>query len=316
MRYRKHNALSGYAKAFGKGHAMDIRNLTGSIVALVTPFAEDGSVDFNALDRLVDFHLENGTDALLVLGTTGESSTMTDAEDYAVAKRVVERVNGSIPVIGGAGSNCTSESLAKAQGLQEIGVDGLLLITPYYNKSNEEGIYRHFTTVVDAVDIPAILYNIPGRTGCQISLKNVERLSKHPNIMGIKEASGNIAYATEVARFVGPDFRMYSGNDDMIVPILSLGGSGVISVWANVQPREVHDLVAKWHAGDVAGSLEAQLGGLDLVHALFCEVNPIPVKAAMAMMGMIGEQYRMPLSPVSDASREKISAALKGAGLL
>lgn len=295
---------------------MDIRNLTGSIVAIVTPFKNDGSVDFEALDRLVDFHLENGTDALLVLGTTGESSTMTDAEDYAVAKRVIDRVNGAIPVIGGAGSNCTSESLAKAKGLQELGIDGLLLITPYYNKSNEEGIYQHLKTVVDAVDVPAILYNIPGRTGCQISLKNIERLSKHPNVMGIKEASGNIAYATEVARFVGPDFRMYSGNDDMIIPILSLGGSGVISVWANIQPRVCHDLVAKWLEGDTAAALDIQLTGLDLVHALFCEVNPIPVKAAMAMMGMIEEEYRLPLTKISDAGREKLAAALKESGLI
>ena len=295
---------------------MDVRNLTGSIVALVTPFAKDGSVDFAALDRLVDFHLENGTDAILVLGTTGESSTMTITEDLSVAKRVVERVAGRVPVIGGAGSNATAESLAKAQELKEIGCDGLLLITPYYNKSNEEGIYRHFTTVVDAVDLPAILYNVPSRTGCQISVKNVERLSTHPNVMGIKEASGNIAYATEVARFVGPEFKMFSGNDDLIVPILSLGGSGVISVWANIAPRTVHDLVAAWLDGRLDESLAAQLDGLEVVHSLFCEVNPIPVKAALAMMGMIEEQYRLPLSPMAPANRARLEAAIKTAGLL
>ena len=299
-----------------KGIFMDVRNLTGSIVALVTPFAEDGSVDFAALDKLVDFHLENATDAILVLGTTGESSTMTYDEDLAVATRVVERVAGRIPVIGGAGSNATAESLAKARELQGIGCDGLLLITPYYNKSNEEGIYRHFTTVLDAVDLPAILYNIPGRTGCQISIRNVERLAAHPNVMGIKEASGNIAYATEVARFVGPEFRMYSGNDDMIVPLLSLGGSGVISVWANIAPRTVHDLVASWLDGRVADSLAIQLDGLELVHSLFCEVNPIPVKAALAMMGMIEEQYRLPLTPMAPANRDRLEAAVKAAGLM
>lgn len=295
---------------------MDVRSLTGSIVALVTPFNEDGSVDFESLDKLVDFHLENGTDAILVLGTTGESSTMTDAEDIAVATRVVDRVAGAVPVIGGAGSNCTSESLAKAQALQEVGCDALLLITPYYNKSNEEGVLRHFTTVLDAVDIPGILYNVPSRTGCGISIANVERLSKHPNCMGIKEASGSISYATEVARYANPDFRLYSGNDDMVVPIMALGGSGVVSVWANVQPKEVHDLVAAWLDGRVDDALAAQLAGLDLVHALFCEVNPIPVKAALAMMGRISETYRMPLTSISDAGREKLVSAMKDLWLL
>ena len=295
---------------------MDVRNLTGSIVALVTPFKENGSVDFAALDKLVDFHLENGTDAILVLGTTGESSTMTHEEDLTVATHVVERVAGRVPIIGGAGSNATAESLTKARELQNIGCEGLLLITPYYNKSNEEGMYRHFTTVVDAVDLPAILYNVPGRTGCQISVKNVERLSAHPNIMGIKEASGNIAYATEVARFVGPDFRLYSGNDDMVVPLLALGGSGVISVWANVAPREVHDMVAAWMEGRLDDALAIQLKGLELVHALFCEVNPIPVKAGLAMMGLIEENYRLPLMAMAPANRARLEAAMKAAGLL
>ncbi|MBP3886027.1 MAG: 4-hydroxy-tetrahydrodipicolinate synthase [Olsenella sp.] len=295
---------------------MDITNLTGSVVALVTPFREDGSVDFEALERLVDFHLENGTDAILVLGTTGESSTMTDAEDYAVAECVIERVAGRIPVIGGAGSNATEESLNKSLGLQKRGIDGLLLITPYYNKSNEEGIYRHFTTVLDKVDVPCILYNIPGRTGCSISEKNVARLSRHANVCGIKEASGNIAYATTVARYLSDDFRMYSGNDDMVVPILSLGGSGVISVWANVAPKDTHDMVAAWLAGDHEAALALQLDNLDLIHALFCEVNPIPVKVALAEMGLITEVYRQPLWPMAAANRERLVDALKGAGLI
>jgi len=294
----------------------DVRNLTGSIVALVTPFKENGEVDFAALDRLVDFHLENETDGILVLGTTGESTTMTDAEDVAVAQHVINRVDGKIPVIGGAGSNATHESINKAKSLQMVGCDALLLITPYYNKSNEEGIYRHFTSVLDITEIPSILYNIPGRTGCSISEANVVRLAEHPNVMGIKEASGSISYATSVARYVSPDFRMYSGNDDMIVPILSLGGSGVISVWANVQPKLCHDLVASYLAGDQQRSLELQLGGLDLVHALFCEVNPIPVKAALAMMGMIGESYRMPLYPMGANARAGLERVMKEAGLV
>ena len=296
--------------------AQDVRNLTGSIVALVTPFKDNGEIDFPALDRLVDYQLEGGTDGILVLGTTGESSTMTDAEDVAVAQHVVNRVDGRIPIIGGAGSNSTAESLNKAKGLQMIGVDALLLITPYYNKANEEGMYRHFTTVLDQVEIPSIVYNIPGRTGCSISDANVRRLAAHPNVMGIKEASGSISYATSVARYVGDDFRMYSGNDDMIVPILSLGGSGVISVWANVAPRVCHDLVQSYLDGDYKASLKAQLDGLDLVHALFCEVNPIPVKAALAMMGIIEESYRMPLYPMADANRARLADAMRGAGLI
>lgn len=294
----------------------DVRKLTGSIVALVTPFKDNGEIDFPALDRLVDYQLEGGTDGILVLGTTGESSTMTDAEDVAVAQHVINRVNGAIPVIGGAGSNSTQESLHKAKSLQMVGCDALLLITPYYNKSNEEGIYRHFTSVLDEVEIPSILYNIPGRTGCSISEANVVRLAEHPQVMGIKEASGSISYATSVARHLTPDFRMYSGNDDMIVPILSLGGSGVISVWANVQPRLCHDLVMSYLDGDCKASLDMQLAGLDLVHALFCEVNPIPVKAALAMMGIIEENYRMPLYPMADANRDRLSKVLKEAGLV
>ncbi len=296
--------------------ATDVRNLTGSIVALVTPFKENGEVDFAALDRLVDFHLENGTDGILMLGTTGESCTMTDAEDVAVAQHVVNRVDGAIPIIGGAGSNSTEESLSKAKGLQMVGCDALLLITPYYNKSNEEGIYRHFTNVLDQTEIPSILYNIPGRTGCSISEQNVVRLAAHPNVMGIKEASGSIAYATSVARHLSDDFRMYSGNDDMIVPMLSLGGSGVISVWANVQPQLCHDLVASYLAGDYQKSLRMQLDGLDLVHALFSEVNPIPVKAALAMMGLIEETYRMPLYPMAANTRANLEKVMKEAGLI
>ncbi|MCH4083715.1 MAG: 4-hydroxy-tetrahydrodipicolinate synthase [Olsenella sp.] len=295
---------------------MDMTNLRGSIVALVTPFKEDKSVDFDALERLVDFHLANGTDGILVLGTTGESSTMTDEEDFAVAKCVIDRVAGRVPVIGGSGSNATAESLNKSLGLQKLGIDGLLLITPYYNKSNEDGIYHHFKTVLDAVDVPCILYNIPSRTGCSISEHNIARLSKHPNAWGIKEASGNISYATMAARYLSDDFRMLSGNDDMVVPILSLGGSGVISVWADVCPQVVHDMCANWFAGDTKAALRTQLDYLELIHSLFCEVNPIPVKAALAKMGMLTESYRSPLWPMSDPARERLYAAMREVGLI
>jgi 4-hydroxy-tetrahydrodipicolinate synthase len=295
---------------------MDMTNLSGSIVALVTPFKEDKSVDWAALERLVDFHLANGTDALLVLGTTGESSTMTDREDYEVAEFVVKHVAGRIPVIGGSGSNSTAESLNKSLGLVERGIDGLLLITPYYNKSNEEGIYRHFTAVLDQVSVPCILYNIPGRTGCSISERNLARLREHPNAWAIKEASGDVNYATMAAQYLGDDFRMFSGNDDLIVPLLSLGGSGVISVWANIAPRTVHDLCASWAVGDTQAALRAQIDNLELIHSLFCEVNPIPVKAALAEMGLISEVYRQPLWPMADGTRARLHAALEGAGLL
>lgn len=304
------------AVGIAKELTMDMTNLRGSIVALVTPFKEDQSVDFDALERLVDFHLANGTDGILVLGTTGESSTMTDEEDFAVAKCVIDRVAGRVPVIGGSGSNATAESLNKSLGLQKLGIDGLLLITPYYNKSNEEGIYRHFTTVLDAVDVPCILYNIPGRTGCSISERNVARLSKHPNAWGIKEASGNISYATTVARYLSDDFRMLSGNDDMVVPILSLGGSGVISVWADIRPQVVHDMCSNWFTGNTQAALATQLENLELIHSLFCEVNPIPVKAALAKMGMIGETYRSPLYTISNAGRERLYAAMREVGLI
>ena len=295
---------------------MDIRNLEGSIVALVTPFTADGDVDFEALGRLVDFHLEAGTDAILTLGTTGESSTMTDAEDDAVCAFVVERVSGRIPVIAGSGSNSTQTMLAKSLSYQRLGADGLLIITPYYNKANEEGIYRHLATVADAVDVPCILYNIPGRTGCSISVRNVERLAAHENVMAIKEASGSIAYAADIAHTLGPDFKMFSGNDDMVVPLMSLGASGVISVWANVQPALVHDMVRAFADGDVARARAIQIAGLPLVHALFSEVNPIPVKEALAQMGMIGRSYRLPLCPMAEGTRAQLVEAMKGAGIL
>ncbi len=300
-----------------KGTMMaDMKNLQGSIVALVTPFAKDGSVDFDALGRLIDFHLENGTDALLVLGTTGESSTMTHEEDDAVCEFTVQRVAGRIPVIAGSGSNSTETMLEKSLGFQKLGADGLLLITPYYNKSNEEGIYRHFKTVLDAVDVPCILYNVPGRTGCSISERNVERLSKHPNAFGIKEASGNIAYATKIARHLSDDFVMFSGNDDIVVPMMALGAKGVISVWANVMPREVHQMTQDYLAGDTQTALEEQLRCLKFINALFCEVNPIPVKAALELMGFGPAVYRQPLCEISDAGRKQVAEAMRELGLI
>lgn len=295
---------------------MNMDHLTGSIVALITPFKKDGSVDFEALERLIEFQVEGGIDGILTLGTTGESSTMTDAEDIAVAKFVVDHVAGRVPVIGGSGSNSTSESLRKSLELQKVGVDGLLIITPYYNKSSEEGIYHHLADVMDQVHVPCILYQIPGRTGCTITERNLERLSQHPNAWGVKDATGDIGWTTMAAQYVRDDFRLFSGNDDMIVPLLSLGGTGVISVWANIAPGVTHELVASWLAGDIERSRAIQIENLELIHALFCEVNPIPVKAALAKMGLIEENYRQPLWPMADATRARLYAALEGAGLL
>ena len=290
--------------------------IQGSIVAIVTPFHQDGSVNFSKLGELVDWQIQNGTDGIVALGTTGESATMTDEEDDAVCEYVLKRVNGRIPVIVGSGSNCTASMLEKSLRYQAMGAQGLLIIAPYYNKTNEEGMYRHFATVVDAVDIPCILYNVPGRTGCSISEGVVKRLAGHPNVMGIKEASGNMSYAYKIARYLGPDFAMYSGNDDITVPILSIGGSGVISVLANILPQQTHDMVMAYLSGDTAAATAAQLRYLELINSLFLEVNPIPVKAALNMMGWEVGPCRMPLYEMSQGAAQRLRAALEEAGLL
>lgn len=295
---------------------MDIRNLEGSIVALVTPFNEDDSVDFAALEKLIEFQIENGTDAILALGTTGESATMTDEEDCEVLKFVVDHVAGRVPVIAGSGSNSTATQTRKSLEYQKLGADGLLIITPYYNKSNEEGIFQHFKNTADACDIPSILYNIPGRTGCAISKRNVERLCEHPNIIGIKEASGNVSYAASISEYLSDSFRMYSGEDAVNVPLMALGAKGFISVWADVQPKLVSDMVHAYLNGDAEKATKIQVAGQPLIRALFGEVNPIPVKEALAQMGLIEANYRLPLYPISKGPKEALVAAMKEAGLL
>ena len=261
-------------------------NVKGSIVALVTPFHEDGSVNFDKLKEILEWHVENGTDGILVLGTTGESSTMTHEEDDAVVECTLQTIKGRIPVIVGSGSNCTETAVDKSKKYAAMGADALLVISPYYNKANAQGMIAHFTAVADAVDKPIILYNVPGRTGCSISEEAVKVLSKHPNICGIKEASGNIAYAAGIARYLSDDFVMFSGNDDMVIPLLSLGGSGVISVWANIMPKEVHEMVHNYLNGDTEAALATQLHYLDLIHALFIEVNPIPIMFRASLTGI------------------------------
>ncbi|MEY8256446.1 4-hydroxy-tetrahydrodipicolinate synthase [Erysipelotrichaceae bacterium 66-17] len=290
--------------------------IQGSIVALITPFHEDGSVNFEKLKELVEWHIANKTDGILVLGTTGESSTMTHEEDDSVVACVIETVNKRVPVIVGAGSNNTATMLKKSIDYEKMGADQLLLISPYYNKTNEEGMILHFKTVADAVHIPIILYNIPGRTGCSISEHAISVLSKHPNIKGIKEASGNMSYAMNISRYLNDDFVMYSGNDDIIVPMLSLGSSGVISVLANILPKQTHELVKKYLDGDTKGSLALQQQYLDLIHALFVEVNPIPVKEAMNQMGMNAGGYHLPLTEMSEDHKELMKQRLEEAGLL
>ena len=292
-----------------------MRPIKGSIVALVTPFHEDGSVNFEKLKELLDWHIANATDGILVLGTTGESSTMTHEEDDEVARVSIAHVNHRVPIIVGAGSNCTQTAVEKAVRYADMGADALLMISPYYNKANRRGMVEHFRQVADVTSCPIILYNVPGRTGCSISEDVVAELSKHPNICGIKEASGSITYAARIARYVNDDFAMYSGNDDMITSMLSLGASGVISVLANVVPKQAHDIVASWHAGDVKASRDGQLKYLDLVQALFSEVNPIPVKAAMNMMGMQVGGYRYPLCEMMPDTYARLRKVMEDYGL-
>ena len=288
----------------------------GSIVALITPFHEDGTINFEKLKELIEWHIVNKTDGILILGTTGESPTLTHEEDDDVVACAIECANHRIPIIVGAGSNSTQTQLEKSLKYEKMGADGLLLISPYYNKANDEGMIRHFTTVADQVHIPIILYNIPGRTGCTISLNALKQLSKHPMIQGIKEASGDISYATNVSTLLNDDFVMYSGNDDIIVPMMALGSSGVISVLADVLPKTTHDIVFNCLNGNYKTAQQLQLDNLDLIHDLFMEVNPIPVKEALNMLGFHVGKYRLPLYEMSEDHKAKLEATLKARGLI
>ncbi len=285
--------------------------IQGSYVAIVTPFHEDGTVNFEKLKALCEWHVQSGTDGIVALGTTGESSTMTHEEDEEVVKCVLSTVGGRIPVIAGAGSNCTETALMKSRAYAALGVDGLLLITPYYNKANERGMYQHFAAIADQVNIPIILYNVPGRTSCALSVGCVEALAKHKNVAALKEASGDISYVAKVARFITDDFQLLSGNDDMIVPVMSLGGSGVISVFANLCPSECRDIAHACLKGEYKKAAALQLKYLELINALFIEVNPIPVKEAMNIRGMGVGGYRLPLSEMDPLSREKLIRAMR-----
>ncbi|HBG7263981.1 UNVERIFIED_CONTAM: 4-hydroxy-tetrahydrodipicolinate synthase [Clostridioides difficile] len=287
----------------------------GSAVALVTPFTKDNKVDFDKLGELVEYQIANGTDAIVSCGTTGEANTMTDEEQLATIKYVVEKVNKRVPVIAGSGSNDTMHSVNLSQEAEKLGVDALLIITPYYNKANKAGLKRHFETIANSVKLPIILYNVPGRTCVNISPSLIVELAKIDNIVAVKEASGDLGQVAEIASLVPDDFAIYSGNDDTILPLLSLGGQGVISVLANVCPQETHDLVAKFFEGDIEGSRKLQLGMDALIAALFIEVNPIPVKTAMNLLGFNVGDLRLPLTEMDPANLEVLKKELVNFGL-
>ena len=290
---------------------------TGSGVAIVTPFHADGSINYNKLEELIDFHCNNGTDSIVICGTTGESATMTEAEHVDCIKKAVEFTKGRIPVVAGTGSNCTQTAIELSKEAVEAGADGLLVVTPYYNKCTQQGLIQHYTAIAKEAKAPIIMYSVASRTGVNIAPETAATLVKNvDNIVGIKEASGNISQIAKIMNLTDGNIDLYSGNDDQIVPIMSLGGIGVISVLANVAPKETHDICAKFFAGDVKGSAELQLKALPLVDALFSEVNPIPVKKAMQLLGYEVGPLRMPLTELTEANTEKLAKAMRDFGII
>ena len=290
---------------------------TGAGVAIVTPFNPDGSVNYNKLEELIDFQCNNGTDSIIICGTTGESPTLSELEHVEVIKKAVEFTKGRVPVIAGTGSNATYTAIDLSKEAVEAGADGLLVITPYYNKATQGGLIKHFTAIANAAKAPIIMYSVASRTGVNIAPETAAALFKNvDNIVGIKEASGNISQVAKIMNLTDGKIDLYSGNDDQIVPIMSLGGLGVISVLSNVAPQYTHDICAKYLAGDVKGSMEMQLKAVPLVEQLFCEVNPIPVKKALNLMGFEVGSLRMPLTELTPANTEKLSNAMKAFGIL
>ncbi|MCM1090885.1 MAG: 4-hydroxy-tetrahydrodipicolinate synthase [Muribaculum sp.] len=290
---------------------------TGAGVAIVTPMKANGEVNFEKFGELIEFQIKNGTDAIIVCGTTGEASTLTHEEHLETIKYCIDKVAGRIPVVAGTGSNCTETAVYLSTEAEKYGADGLLVVTPYYNKATQNGLYAHFKAVADSVKIPVLLYNVPSRTGCNILPETVVRLCKDvDNILGVKEASGNISQIAHLAALSHGCVDIYSGNDDQIVPIMALGGIGVISVLSNVAPKQTHEICQKFLDGDVEGSRKLQLEALDLCSALFCEVNPIPVKKALNLMGMEAGTLRMPLTEMEPANVERLEKAMKAYGIL
>lgn len=289
---------------------------TGAGVALITPMNLDGSVNYEKLKELVDWHINSKTDAIIVCGTTGEPCTLTDEEHREVIRAVVRRANGKIPVIAGTGSNDTQYAVNLSKAAQDLGVDGVLVVSPYYNRTSQTGLVKHYLKIADSISVPLIIYDIPGRTGCKISLETFKILSDHDNIVGVKAASGVISDVVSLAEACGDRLSIYSGNDEQIVPIMSLGGKGVISVLSNVVPKETHEMCQFYLDGKPKESLELQLKFLDLVHALFIDVNPIPVKDAMNLMGMGVGPCRLPLCSLETSKMEALKLCLKKYSLI
>ena len=288
----------------------------GAGVAIVTPMKADGEVNYDVLGEMLEAQIQGGTDAIIICGTTGESATLTEEEHSAVIRYAIKKVNKRIPVIAGTGSNCTATAIKLSKEAEKDGADGLLLVTPYYNKATQNGLIAHYTAVANAVNIPIILYNVPSRTGCNLLPETIAKLVKNvKNIVGVKEASGNISQIAKVKLLCGDDVDLYSGNDDQVLPILSLGGIGVISVLSNVAPKETHDMVMDYLNGDLEKAREMQLKALPLINALFSEVNPIPVKKAMSFMGWEAGPLRAPLSEMEDAHAEVLRQAMKDFGI-
>lgn len=286
---------------------------TGSGVAIVTPFNGD-TTNYDELGKLIDMHIEQKTDAIIICGTTGEASTMPDKEHLAAIEYTIKRANGRIPVIAGTGSNDTKHAVELSKSAESLGADALLVVTPYYNKTTQKGLVAHYTEIANSVDIPIILYNVPSRTGVNFAIPTLKELAKLDNIVAIKEASGNIGYTAKVAAEV-PDLYIYSGNDDMIVPLMSLGAKGVISVVANILPTDTHNICEKYLSGDVQGSLKLQLDMLDLINNLFIEVNPVPIKTAMRLLGYNVGNLRMPLCDMEEKNLEILKKSLTNYGL-
>ena len=290
---------------------------TGAGVAIITPFNEDGTVNYDAFGEIIEAQIKGGSDAIIVCGTTGESSTMNDEEHIAVIKYCVDKVAKRVPVIAGSGSNCTREAVNISREAERVGADGLLCVTPYYNKCTQEGLYQYYKAISDAVNIPIIMYNVPSRTGTTIQPETAVRIAKEvKNVVAIKEASGNISAVAKLASLAEGCIDIYSGNDDQVLPILSLGGKGVISVWSHVAPKKVHDMVMAFLNGDIATAQKLQLEAIDVIGALFSEVNPIPVKAAMNMLGFNAGPVRPPLTELSDKNKEVLKKSLKEYGVL
>lgn len=289
---------------------------TGAATALVTPFTAEGGVDYEAFGRLIDWQITGGIDALVICGTTGEGSTLTDAEHRECIRFAAEKIAGRVPMIAGTGSNDTEYAFSLSQYACEVGADALLLVTPYYNKATPKGLIKSFLDTANRTNKPIILYNVPSRTGVNIPMSVYRELAKHERIVATKEASGNMSQVAEIAAELSDSLAIYSGNDDQIVPILSLGGSGVISVLSNVLPKETHDICAKFFAGDVIGSRKLQLDLLKLINALFIEVNPIPVKTACGMLGMCSDSMRLPLCEMDEKNKAVLAEALREVGLL